>query len=454
MRRRIRNFIDPVSSRSIEHPTRNGAILLLISLLVIIGAVTHQLPLIDSQSGYTIRADFARVNNVNDRTPVRVRGIDVGVVTGVGAGPDPSRASELKMLITDSGLVVHSDAGASIRWRTVLGGPMYVDLNPGSRDAPKLGDGAIPVSRTSSQTELDDVLQVYNGNTDQAQRDMLKGLSAGFGAPRSTGTTIGSLHDLTTIGQGLKPYSGTIPGDLSRLVASTGRTAQALGANVGALQTLVSSADQTLGAIDRQRVALGQMLALSPGTLDSTEVTMNRIRTTLGHLDPLVTHLLPGAVQIAPASHALQPALDKTNSLLTQAQPLLRNARPALTNLGAASVAGVPVLKELEPTLNRLNSSILPWLGQRDPDTRVINYESIGPTFSVLDKAGAEYDSAGYRLHLSTLLGSASLLDEGILTKAKSTFTSQCDRVARAGQRTNCPAVASVLTTGLFGGPH
>jgi ABC-type transporter Mla subunit MlaD len=452
MKRGLRNFIDPVSSRSIEHPTRNGAVLIVVSLLVIVGAVTHRLPLIDSQSGYTIRADFAFVNNVNNRTPVRVRGVDVGVVTAVGAGPDPRRISELKMLITDRGLVVHSDAGASIRWRTVLGGPMYIDLNPGSPDAPKLGDTAIPVSRTSSQTEFDDVLRIYNGNTDQAQRDMLKGLSQGFAAPRSTGATIGALQDLTTIGQGLKPYGGTVPGDLSHLVTSTGQTAQALGASVGSLQTLVSSADQTLGAIDSQRVALGQMLALSPGTLDSTEVTMNRIRTTLNHLDPLVSHLLPGAVQIAPASRALQPALDTANSLLNQAQPLLRDARPTLRNLRAASVAGVPVLTALKPTLNRLNSSILPWLGQRDPDTRLINYESIGPALSVLDKAGAEYDEAGYRLHLSTLLGSASLLDEGVLTRAKSTFTSQCQRVATSGERGNCSSVASVLTGGLFGG--
>ena len=343
------------------------------------------------------------------------------------------------MLITDSGLVVHSDASAAIRWRTVLGGPMYIDLNPGSPDAPSSATVRSPSRARPSQTEFDDVLRIYNGGTDQAQRDMLKGLSQGFGAPRPTGTTIGALQDLTTIGQGLKPYGGTIPGDLSRLVANTAQTAQALGTNVTDLQTLVSSADQTLGAIDQQRVALGQMLPLSPGTLDSTEVTMNRIRTTLNHLDPLVNHLLPGAVQIAPASHALQPALDQARiRVLIDAQPLLHDARPTLSNLRAASIAGVPVLTALEPTLNRLNSSILPWLGQRDSDTRVINYESIGPTFSVLDKAGAEYDEAGYRLHLSTLLGTASLLDEGDPDPApRAPFTNQCDRVAQrrpAGQ--------------------
>jgi ABC-type transporter Mla subunit MlaD len=448
----FRNLIDPVTSRQVEHPTRNGAILLTVALLVIIGVVTHKIPLLYSNSGYTIRADFAAVNNVNDRTPVRVRGVDVGLVTAVNAGPDPRLASELQMRISTAGVVVHSDASAAIRWRTVLGGPMYVDLNPGSPDAPKLGDHTIPAARTSSQVEFDDLTRIYNGRGDQAQRDMLKGLSATFGAPAQTGTSIKALPDLSTIGAGLKPYGGTNPGDLSRLVTSTGQTAQALGANVTALQTLVTGANQTLGAIDNQRIALGQMLELSPGTLDSTEVTMNRIHTTLDHLDPLVTHLEPGAKLIASTSHSLQPALDQTRLLLNEAQPLLHNARPTLANLRAASTAGTPVLQNLQPTINRLNASILPWLSQRDPDTRMINYQAIGPTLSVLDKAASEYDTAGYRLHLSTLLGTASVLDGAVLTQAKSTFAHQCLQVAPTAKRASCSAVASVLTGGLFGG--
>jgi ABC-type transporter Mla subunit MlaD len=194
------------------------------------------------------------------------------------------------------------------------------------------------------------------------------------------------------------------------------------------------------------------MLELSPGTLDSTQVTMIRIRTTLAHLDPLVTHLEPGAKLIASTSRALQPALDQTRLVLSEAQPLLRNARPTFANLRVASLAGAPVLNNLRPTIDRLNASILPWLAQRDPDTRVLNYASIGPAFSVLDKAASEYDTAGYRLHLSTLLGTASVLDQAILTQAKTTFAHQCLQVAPAAKRAGCGTVASVLTGGLFGG--
>ncbi|MHB8691286.1 MAG: MlaD family protein [Solirubrobacteraceae bacterium] len=451
MRTGFRDLIDPVSSKTEEHPTRTGAIVLLLGLLIIVGVVLHKIPFVYSQSGYTVTANFAKVNNVNNRTPVRVKGVDIGIVTGVGAGPDPQRQSQLQMKITDSGVVVHSDASAAIRWRTVLGGPMYVDLNPGSPDAPRLS-GSIPVSRTSSQAEFDDVLRLYNGSTDQAQRDTFKGLAATFGAPAQTGTSINALPDLTTVGAGLKPYQGTNPGDLSRLVTSTAHTTQALGANLSSLQSLVTGADQTFGAIDAQRAALGQMLSLSPGTLNSTYVTMRRLVTTLNQLDPLVRNLQPGSKLIASMSTALRPALTQAGLVLTNAQPLLHNARPTFAALRSAATTGVPIFNGLQAPVARLNSNILPWLSQRDSDTRLLNYQSIGPFFSVLDKAASEYDQSGYRLHLTTLLGSASVVDQAALVHGKQALAAQCRAVARPSQQRNCSAVTTILQGMLYGG--
>lgn len=451
MKHSLRDFVDPVSSKAQTHPVRTGAIVITLGLLLIVGTVLQKVPILDSESGYTIRADFAKVNNVDSRTPVRVDGVDVGMVTGVGAGPDPRRSSELRMLITDSGIALHSDASAQIRWRTILGGPVYVDLDPGSSDAPRLS-GPIPVSRTGSQAELDDVLRLYNGSTDQAQRDMLKGLSQTLAAPAATQGSIGALPDLSTVGSGLAPYQGTDPGDLSSLVRTTAQTMQELGANFGSLQTLVSGAAQTFGAIDAQRPALGQMLSLSPGTLDSTYVTMARLRTTLDHLDPLVSHLEPGAQLVASTSDALRPALGQTQAVLNEARPLLASARPTFADLRAAAQSGTPVLEGLMAPIARLNNQIFPWLQARDPDTRTINYEAIGPTFSVLDKAAAEYDQSGYRLHLSTLVGSASAIDESALGAAKRSMTSECQHAAGRGQRGNCSAVVALLAGALVGG--
>jgi len=449
--RSLRDFLDPVASKNSARPTRTGAIVLIGGLLLIVLVVMNKVPFVDSQSGYTVRADFAQFNGVNTRTPVRVDGVDVGVVTGIGPGPDSLRSSQLKLLITNSRVVVHSNASASVRWRTVLGGTVYVDLNTGSSDAPRL-TGAIPVSHTSDQVEFDDISRIYNGSTAQNQRDMLAGLSSTFTAPAGTDKSISTLTDLKTVGTGLAPYQGSNAGDLSKLVAGVAHTVAKLGASTSSLQALVTGASQTLGAIDTQRSALDQILELSPGTLNSTELTAHRLDITLAKLNPLVQNLEPAARLLASTSTALRPALDQTNDVLRNAQPLLRAASPTFANLLVAADRGTPLLTALDAPVARLNSNILPWLAQKSSDTRLRNYESIGPFFSVLDEAAAEYDESGYRLHLSTLVGTGSVEDESIDTAGKSAMMATCRRAAKPRQRQDCSAVSNVLTDWLYGG--
>jgi hypothetical protein len=112
----------------------------------------------------------------------------------------------------------------------------------------------------------------------------------------------------------------------------------------------------------------------------------------------------------------------------------------------------VPIFNGLRAPVARLNSNILPWLSQRDSDTRLLNYQSIGPFFSVLDKAASEFDQSGYRLHLSTLLGTASVVDQAALVHGKQALMAQCRAAARGRQQQNCAAVTTVLQGMLFGG--
>ncbi len=446
---RIKDFLDPAPANVRERPLLVGTILLVLVVLVVNAALTHNIPLLNGKPGYAIEADFASVNQVNDRTPIRVQGVGVGTVESVGAGADPRRSSRVTLRITDEDLVVHRDARAAIRWRTVLGGSMYVDLDPGSPGAGKLGDAVLPKARTSSQTELDDVLRIYDGGTEQAQRDTFRGLGDAFGSPRAAGEAIKALPKLRTVERGLEPVRGSQAGDLRRAVAATATTVQALGADVGALQGLVTGANRTLAATTARRDELGQFLELSPATLDSTKVTMRRVRTTLGHLDPLVVALRPGARRIAPAVAKAKPALREAASLLTQARPVLRDAAPTFGDLRRVARAGTPIIRGLEPTIDRLNGSTIPFLDRRDEQTRLRTYEAIGPHFSVLDMGAAEFDAEGFRLHLSTLGGSNS-----VITAAQGSFARSCRMTATPAQDGQCERIGGVLARGWFGAPR
>lgn len=443
---RLRNITDPAPSRVREHPLRTGAILLTLATLVVFSAVTHNIPLINGKPGYPAAFEFKAANQVNDRTPVRVHGVEVGRVDTIDGGGDPRQSSRVEVRITDETVSVRRDAKAAIRWRTVLGGSMYIDLDPGSPREPELGDGTIPTSRTTNQTELDDVLRIYNGDTEAAQRDALRGLAEGFGDPKSAGQAIRALPKLDTVRRGLPPVRGTESGDLRKVVAATATTVEALGSDVGSLQGLVTGARRTLGATADRRGPLGDFLELSPGTLDETRTTMRRLRGTLDHLDPLVQDLRPGVQRIKATSDATRPALREADLLLRQVRPVLQSAQPTFSDLTAVSDAGIPIIKGLEPTIDRLNDETLPFLAERDDSTRLQNFASIGPTFSVLNMAAAEYDSEGYRLHLSTLIGTNS-----VITLARSNMARSCRMTATPAQDGQCTRIASVLTQGLVG---
>ncbi|HEX6391700.1 MAG TPA: hypothetical protein VFZ89_19700, partial [Solirubrobacteraceae bacterium] len=335
---------------------------------------------------------------------------------------------------------------AEIRWRTLLGGRMYIDLEPGSPRAARKDDHVIPVSRTASQTEFDDLLQPYDGGTEQAQRDVLRGLSDTLSEPRVTRGAVDALPDLATVARGTRPVLGTQAGDLRGVVKATATAVEALGAGTGQLERLVTGARQTLGATATQRENLGEFLEQSPPSLDETLVTMRRLRTTLGHLDPLVDNLRPGARKLAPAARAAKPALAETGALLREAEPLLIDARPTFDDLGATARAAVPVIDELKPTVNRLNERILPWLDEADSEAKVRNYQGVGPFFSVLNMAAAEYDKVGYRLHLSTPAANNS-----VITLAMTSFERSCARKAESRfAKIGCSRMANVLANGWF----
>jgi ABC-type transporter Mla subunit MlaD len=347
---------------------------------------------------------------------------------------------------------LRSDASAAIRWRTLLGGLMYIDLQPGSPSAPPLGSAAIAAGRTSNQVELDQVLQPYAGSTAEAQRSLLKGLRDGVSDPTGIGHTIRTLSPaLQTVDRGLAPLRGVRSDDLRGLVAATAKTVQGLDDTAG-LSSLVAGAKQTLATTDAQRASLGATIELSPPSLGSTFTTMARLRTTLGHLDPLVARLRPGARMLASASQAAAPALAQTEGVLRDVRPLLLEAGPTFDALRQVSGTGVPLMDALHPTLTRMLSELLPYLRKRDPDTKLQIYETIGPFWSSLAMAAGEYDSVGHRIRFTVppnVNSFVSSVPTGSMTRACD--ISQLSTLPRGAAR--CSQVTRALARGWFGTP-
>src|SRR5204862_4840984 len=131
------------------------------------------------------------------------------------------RAAVVTMRITDTHVTVRRDARADMRWRTLLGGSPYIDLDPGSASRPPLRDAVLPSSRTASQVELDQFLGAFKRQTPEAIRNILQQMSRGLTDRPAVARPIRALSpSLTPVHRGDQPLLRERPDDLGVLQAS------------------------------------------------------------------------------------------------------------------------------------------------------------------------------------------------------------------------------------------
>ncbi|HXS47853.1 MAG TPA: MlaD family protein, partial [Solirubrobacterales bacterium] len=134
----------------------NGMIAVIFILIFTVGpylAFTKHVPF--TGYGYTVNATFSNGVNISTNSPVRIAGVDVGKVVKVGRD---GNNTEVTFTVAGKGRPIHDDAFAEIRPRIFLEGNFFIDLDPGSPSAPEMdSDGTIPVSRTSTAVQLDEI---------------------------------------------------------------------------------------------------------------------------------------------------------------------------------------------------------------------------------------------------------------------------------------------------------
>ncbi|WP_205699629.1 MlaD family protein [Conexibacter sp. SYSU D00693] len=399
-RRRLAGRFALVPGQHRPHRVRDGAIFLAVVGFLLVAGFGRGIPFWPDGRA-TVTADFAQAVSLREGAPVRVAGVDVGTVDGVDLGPGGRGARVTMKLDDDQEVDVRRDARAHLFWRTLLGRNMYVQLDPGTAGAPALGDDVLPASRTTAQVEVDQVLHPLDDGGRRALQVTTREFERGFAQPSAVQDTIDALPSASdSLAGGVSALRGSATGDLTRLVRSTSRALRALAADDDALAGTVEGAEVVLGVTAARRADLAGVLDRAPAAERRTITTMARLRGTLGRLDPLAAQLRPGARRLDDAVGAVRPALDVADPLLRRARPLLSRLRPAVADLGRAGTVGVPLFDALDPTLDRSLDRLLPWLQERDDETKLRNLEAIGPWFSGADAIASRFDANGYVLRM------------------------------------------------------
>ncbi len=313
----------------------NAAIAVVFLLVFTLGpylAFTKHVPF--TSRGYQLKATFSNAVNIATKSPIRIAGVDVGQVTGVGRD---GNATEVTFTVSDPGRPIHTDAFAQIRPRIFLEGNFFIDLDPGSPSAPEMDSGAtIPISHTSTSVQLDEVITALQA---PVRADLARFLES-YGTaltheptaaedvtqePEVRGVTAAqALNNAFKFGGPAGRYSaqvtnallGTQPDDLPQLVATAGRTFAAFAHNEADLQGLIVNFNVFTGALAAQSANLAVTINRLAPFLQTARASMVSLNRTL---PPLRAY----AIEMTPAIQRLPNLIAASGPWLKQARPLL-----------------------------------------------------------------------------------------------------------------------------------
>jgi phospholipid/cholesterol/gamma-HCH transport system substrate-binding protein len=260
---------------------------------------------------YTVQADFRSAQAVTpgQGQTVAVAGVTVGRVGGVRIVDGVARVT--LRIERDRLSDVRTDASATLRPRTPLQ-DMTVELDPGSKGAPRLPEGGVlPQARTTSQVQLDEALGALDADTRAYLQQLL---DAGAGALDDPAKIRAVLRAGAPTVRRTRDVLRTIAGrrDAVRsLTSRLRRVSDELADHDGALGATLERAATTLRTLGDGDEDLRRGLASLPGTLDRATATADDAAELSDALRP--------------AASALRPAVRATAAALPRVRPLLRD---------------------------------------------------------------------------------------------------------------------------------
>ena len=375
-----------------------GLILVVITTILSVYAFTKSLPWVDK---YSVQAVFMNAGNVRPAAPVRIAGVNVGKVTAVehlspddpaltaqATGADgavgtpsapedtaPTTATVVTMELEDSALPLHTDATMKLRPRLFLEGNLFLDLKPGTPNAPEAEDGHVfPAGQTAVAVQLDQVLTTLQSDV----RTDLQILLDQFGNALDKYGGSKGLRELFRSSPGAFRYTsqvneallGTEPRDLSDLIVNLDSTVEALGRNEVALQDLVTNLRIVLGSFAAESDALERGIAELPRVLEEGGPALASLNRAFPAVRAFAREALPGVRSTPAMLDAATPFLRQLRGLVSEDElrGLVADLRPTIPDLALLSRRTIPLMNQFRSLASCLNEVAIPWSNDTVPD--------------------------------------------------------------------------------------
>jgi virulence factor Mce-like protein len=310
--------------------------------------------------GYRVDVLFPEAPTLAVEADVRISGVPVGKVKRKELDGRRTRA---ELEIDDRYAPIPADTRAILRQKTLLG-ETYVELTPGSRDAPKLPDGGtLPPGQVAETVELDEIFRSFDRRTRAAFETWLSQQGIAYG---------GAGEDLSAALANLAPFADET-GDvlaildeqdesLRQLVRNGGEVFAALSEREGALRSLVESSNRVFETTAARDERLAEAIAVLPTFLEESRLTLRRVSAFARDTDPLVSQLRPAARQLSPTLVGLRDLAPDLRAVMRRLGPLVSAGRRGLPAVGDFLDETRPLLAQVDPFVRELQP-IVGYLG-------------------------------------------------------------------------------------------
>jgi virulence factor Mce-like protein len=311
--------------------------------------------------GYRISIAFPNASQLATQADVRIAGVTVGKVIDKKIDPKGNR-TVATIQIQNQYAPIHRDAHAILRAKTIIG-ETYVELTPGTRQAPAVPDGGLlPRGQVSGSVQLDEVLNALDAPTRRAFQVWQQELAQAVrGNDQNLNDVLGNLPtfaaDATDILRVLDIEHTAVVG----LVQNGGTVFAALSQDQTALRKLITTGETTFHTTAANQAALADTFHVFPTFLDESKATMTRLKAFALDTDPLVKELLPVAADLGPTLNAVRRLSPDLRHLFVNLGPLIDVSKAGLPGIRDVLLGAKPTLGALGPFLEQLNP-ILGWL--------------------------------------------------------------------------------------------
>jgi phospholipid/cholesterol/gamma-HCH transport system substrate-binding protein len=329
-------------------------------------------------SPYTAHVIFANANGLRPDSAVRIAGVNVGKVKSVApvsscklargnAAEGQCSAADVTIEINSNGLPLHKDATFYIRPRIFLEGNFFIQVSPGTPEAPIAPSGYVfPIQQGVEPVQFDQVLGALPSDTRTNLQILLEeyGYAVKVGGP-AYNASIPYWTPAYEYGAEVSHDAlGTRPHDLSNWIDRAGVVNGALSAHPQNLENLITDFNTTALAFARQSAALQQAVAELPHTLQVAMPALTALNNALPPLRAFARALVPGVESTGPMVDASLPLFHQLRLLVSPPElgglvHDLSGTVPALARLNAETI---PLMRnQVRPAASCQVNEILPW---------------------------------------------------------------------------------------------